>query len=265
MKGIICYLSTTGNTKLVCQSIAKKVTSAKWVLHNLADKTIPDLTNYDVVGLATYTDYWGPPQKIQDFLESISSQNGNKPAFILNTHAGESGKTLMILKDWMKSKNFNVIAGHSLLTPLNYPPMLVNGWGNSDFPNEPDIEAFNQFISQLDASLTQIKNGETVPEFMVKLSETDMAFAFYVRKIAQEDMGDLFVDESLCIKCGKCKKVCPYEAIDLTPFPVFDSSKCYGCWGCFNECATKAIYTHTYRNCGHYTQPTEKLKEKLGL
>jgi ferredoxin len=171
----------------------------------------------------------------------------------------------MILKDWMKSKGFNVIAGHSLATPGNFPPAIANGWINLEDPDEQTIKEFDKFILKLDNSLEQIKNDKNVPEFILTLSERDMSFPFAVRNKAKDDMGDIFVAKDLCTTCGKCKKVCPYGAIELTPFPVFDNSKCYGCWACFNNCSSKAIYTSNVRGSGHYKQPTEKLKEKLGL
>lgn len=265
MKGLICYFSNTGNTKLVCQAIAARVKNAEWVLHDLTEKTIPNLDDYDIIGLATYTDFWGPPQKVQSFLESLPSQDGNKTAFVFNAHAGESGKTLMILKDWMKSKKFKVIAGHSLATPVNFSPAIADGWINAEDPTEQAIEEFNKFILQLDNSLVQIKNGEEVPEFIVTLSEEDMSFPFAVRNMAKDDMGDIFVDENLCTNCGKCQTICPYDAIELNPYPIIDNSKCYGCWACFNNCDSKAIYTSKVRGNGHYNHPTEIFKEKLGL
>jgi len=76
-------------------------------------------------------------------------------------------------------------------------------------------------------------------------------------------MGEKFVDENLCTECGTCEKTCPYNAIMLNPKPVFDMTKCYGCWGCFNHCPTKAIYTKKFRGVGHYPKPSNQLKEKL--
>lgn len=264
MKGLICCFSNTGNTKLVCQAIAARVKNAEWVLHDLTEQATPDLEDYDIVGLATYTDFWGPPQKVHCFLESLPSQNGDKSAFIFNAHAGESGKTLMILKDWMKSKGFNVIAGNSLATPVNYPPAIANGWINAD-PTEQDIAEFDKFISQLNNSILKLKNNEKVNEISITLSAKDMSFPFAVRNKAKDDMGDIFVDTNLCTSCGKCKNLCPYGAIELISFPIFDNSKCYGCWACFNKCDSKAIYTSNVRGNGHYNKPTDKFKERLGL
>ena len=83
------------------------------------------------------------------------------------------------------------------------------------------------------------------------------------RTMARKDMGEKFVDESLCTECGICEKGCPYNAIVLAPKPQFDMEKCYGCWYCYNHCPEKAIYTKKYRGVGHYPKANDQLVSKL--
>lgn len=46
-----------------------------------------------------------------------------------------------------------------------------------------------------------------------------------------------------CKACGKCKSVCPVEAIVETGIAKFkiDSDTCVGCGVCADECPNKAI------------------------
>lgn len=85
----------------------------------------------------------------------------------------------------------------------------------------------------------------------------------YARTKAREDMGQKYVDEALCTECGICARLCAYGAIELRPKPVVDIDRCYGCWGCYNRCPEKAIYTNKYRGVAHYPKPHESLREKL--
>jgi electron transport complex protein RnfB len=48
--------------------------------------------------------------------------------------------------------------------------------------------------------------------------------------------------EVACIGCGKCVKVCPYDAITLENYLAFiDSAKCKLCRKCVEECPTNSI------------------------
>lgn len=47
------------------------------------------------------------------------------------------------------------------------------------------------------------------------------------------------IDSSLCIKCGKCKTICPHDAI-TDNFEV-KKERCLGCSQCQKECPTNAI------------------------
>ena len=44
-----------------------------------------------------------------------------------------------------------------------------------------------------------------------------------------------------CIKCGNCAKICPGEAITLTPYPKFNRKKCINCLCCVETCPEDAL------------------------
>ena len=44
-----------------------------------------------------------------------------------------------------------------------------------------------------------------------------------------------------CIKCGNCAKICPGEAITLTPYPKFNRKKCINCLCCIETCPEDAL------------------------
>jgi Fe-S-cluster-containing hydrogenase component 2 len=78
-----------------------------------------------------------------------------------------------------------------------------------------------------------------------------------------ETMGEKFIDQALCTQCSKSVKDCPYNAIEMKDFQVFNMEKCYGCWSCYNHCPVKAIHTRKFRGKGHYSKSSEELKRKL--
>ncbi len=52
-----------------------------------------------------------------------------------------------------------------------------------------------------------------------------------------------FIDKTKCIGCGKCAKICPYDAIEgkiKSPYEV-QKQYCTGCQKCVESCPTKCI------------------------
>ncbi|MBI4721515.1 MAG: 4Fe-4S binding protein [Candidatus Stahlbacteria bacterium] len=262
MKGIIYYYSGSGNTKLACQYIVKKIKNIEIDIFNIVKDGIPNLEKYNLVGFATFADFFGPPYLVQTFIENLPQQK-DKLAFVFNTYGGMSGKTLKIFDKWVTAKGFKIIAYHSLHTPENYPPMIAKGRSNKQAPSKKEMNEFNNFISDLDRLLILLKKGKEIPKKKIKIGLLDSLIPTFSRTKARKDMGEKYVDEQLCTECGKCEKICPYEAIKLSPSPTFNMNKCYGCWACYNHCPDKAIYTKKYRGIGHYPEPHKQLKEKL--
>ena len=259
MKGIFCYYSGSGNTRLACRYIAGKIGIPFDFVDVVKEKEV-DLEPYDVAGFTTFTDFGGPPYLFQAFIEGLPQQEG-KLAFVFNTYGFASGKTLRILERIVAAKGFDVIAGHSLRTPESYPPMIARGMGAEEKPGEKEMKGFDTFISELGQLLGRAKEGQRIESKRVRIGLVNSILPSFPRTRARQDMGEKYVDESLCKECGSCEKQCPYEAIRLEPKPVFDMGKCYGCWRSYNRCPEQAIYTEKYPGEPHYPRPNDQLKE----
>jgi ferredoxin/flavodoxin len=253
MKGILICYSNTGNTKLACEHIELELVDLK--------KAKPiDFSAYDLVGFAAWADYSGPSRLTIDYLDRLPKQN-NKPAFVFNTFGMFNGGTLKTMHDKAAKAGFNVVAALALHTPENIPTMVSRGFASADAPNKKELERFSSFIGELDLICQNIEAGKPVKK-NVRFGLLDYCVVF-PRTQAKKEQGEKFVDQALCTKCGICKKECPYLAIELNPYPVFDQEKCYGCWTCYNRCPQKAIYTKKFRGQWHYPRPSEALKKKL--
>ena len=263
LKGLICYYSGSGNTRLACQYLMNKLTNARFDLFNITRSGHPNLNANDIVGFATFTDFLDPPFLMKAFIEKLDRQE-NKPAFVFNTYGFINGKTQQTLGKWANARGFKVIGGHSLHMPESYQPMVAGGRGNEQAPDAKELEAFNRFILGLDAIIGRLKEGDEIRTQKIYVNPIYSILTFS-RSRSRNDMGLKYVDEPLCDECGICEKLCPYGALKLNPKPVFDQSKCYGCWSCYNHCPRKAIYTRKFRGVGHYPKPLSSLKEKLSL
>ncbi len=259
MRGLICYYSGSGNTKLACEAIAAKTNAIDFDLFDIVRDGNPELADYDLIGFAAWADFLNPPQRMKAFLESVPKQ-ADKPAFVFNTFGGFSAKTLVTLDRWARATGFYVIAGHSLHTPENYPPMIKRGQDFKDSPNEKELAAFEAFIEQLNGLAQSLSSGESVPARQVGWIRFLPSFA---RTHSRRSMGEKYIDVDACTECGVCRDLCPYGAIKLDPKPVFDRAKCYGCWACYNHCPTQAIYTKKIKGVPQYANPNDQLRRKL--
>lgn len=262
MKGIVYYYSGTGNTQLACRHIAENL-SISFDLVDVVNREKVDLEPYAVVGFATSADFGGPPYLFQEFIEGLPQQQ-DKLAFVFNTYGFISGKTLRVLERSVVAKGFKVIAGHSLRMPESYPPMIARGMGAEKEPNEKRLRDFDTFISELERLLERAQESGAVEQRRTSIGLIDRILPTFPRTRARNDMGQKYVDESLCTECGACERGCPYKAIRLEPKPVFDMSKCYGCWRCYNRCPEHAIYTKKLRGGPYYPRPNDQLRQKLG-
>lgn len=68
-------------------------------------------------------------------------------------------------------------------------------------------------------------------------------------KIKDEFRGLPLVDDSVCAKCGSCKKVCPTGALEINPIRI-DLNKCTFCGACERLCPNNAIKFSSFYKLG---------------
>lgn len=263
MKGIICYYSGSGNTRLACGYIRNRITNASLELHDIVKKGAPDFSDFDIAGFATFTDFGAPPQFMYSFFDSLRPVSG-KYAFVVNTFGFISFKTLPLLADLVSSAGFDVLTGFALHTPESYPPMRKGGRDFDHAPNGKELRAFDGFIAELDAMIGTIGSGGIARRRRVGSTWITRIIPGFSRTKAKRDFGRQEVSGDLCTECGVCARNCPYGAITMSPKPVFDHEKCRGCWSCYNHCGEKAIYTKRFRGEFQYPKPSDALVKKLG-
>ncbi|MFA6027833.1 MAG: EFR1 family ferrodoxin [Patescibacteria group bacterium] len=260
MRAIIFIYSNTGNTKLACDYLARKIPSVQWDFCDIKkchDK-IPD--NYQLCGFASYTDAWDVPPYFKEYFTHLKKVN-NIPAFVLNTFGFTSGRTLINLARLASEKGFQIIGGHSLHMPENYPPMISLGLGNKNAPNKKALLKFNEFINWLSITANDIDQEKEIIPKKIDIG-LNKILPRYPQSMIHGMIGEKKVNKDKCKKCGVCARSCPYKNIKLDPYPVFGQTKCSYCWACYNLCPQQAIYTTKYKKT-RYSRPNEALKEKF--
>lgn len=262
MKGLLCYYSGSGNTKLVCEYIKAHTKHIQIELYDIVHNEVPDITDYDVVGFATFTDFVGPPPLMIDFIKKIE-QVERKGSFTFISYGFMAGKTLKWLSDVVKKQGFTLLGEHMMKMPENYPPQRKRGYAADEFPTPELLDKFKVFVDKLDTQFQIFGKDTKLKPIKYRLGLIDALVPRVKRGMSKKDFGVQSLIEEQCITCGICEKGCPYDAIEMTPKPVFDHDKCEGCWYCYNNCSRQAIVTEKFRGECQYPRPLMELKEKL--
>lgn len=84
--------------------------------------------------------------------------------------------------------------------------------------------------------------GHEATGFGGALKNIGMGCGSRAGKMEMHSNGKPFVDSSLCIGCGACKKNCAHEAISFVEKKAgIDHSKCVGCGRCIGVCPVDAV------------------------
>jgi heterodisulfide reductase subunit A len=82
------------------------------------------------------------------------------------------------------------------------------------------------------------------------LAAASKAAALLSHKTITQELIIAEVDESLCLGCHRCEKLCEYDAISVDEDEIakVDELKCKGCGVCISSCPARAIDLKYYRD-----------------
>ena len=286
--GTVLYFSSTGNTEHAVKHLVlhlrgfstgpvSKINIVELTEASRGDpealeniNTLLKRSGFLILGFPVHD--FGPARNVLEVVSKIASQEVQKPAFVLATHGGNPGRSLAAAAERLEKKNYEVKGGVDLLYPSAW---VVSAQKVNDIAG---IEKFiNRFESPQKKELRtqQIKNfakfinqyldprrgvdTELITEFveypyihstqiLTKLYEPNIAMRFF----------SITVDMDKCTKCGICEKVCPSGRMKISSFPK-PAGKCFGCYGCINNCPVNAVESYLTKGKMRYT------RKRLGL
>ena len=108
---------------------------------------------------------------------------------------------------------------------------------------------FNVAANIIRAQVAPNQIGKLVVELSGDIDELDAAIEWMRSHHINVSMnlGEITIDEELCVHCGLCTGVCPTEALSLHPETfklTFTRSRCIVCEQCIPTCPVQAISTN---------------------
>jgi len=245
-KGIVVYLSYTGNTK----QIAEAIHSGMSMRMDQCDmvrlrKTDPrDLIGYDLIGIGSPVRLGKMPAELGAFIAGMDSLEGTH-CFVFNTHGalpvdfmresvtalGEKGLVVIGFKNWYCAV---------------YLPYVPKPYFTDGHPDEIDLIEAEDFGREMVERSQRIYNGQT--NLIQQLPEGVLYDEIYGARIKGELPPEVMkarasgfsIDMEKCTRCNYCLELCPTNSIDFSADPpVFHM--CDQCWLCEQTCPEGAI------------------------
>jgi Pyruvate/2-oxoacid:ferredoxin oxidoreductase delta subunit len=249
---MIFYFSGTGNTRWVAQQIAEAIGEE---LVSIPDAIRQGQYSYTLqtderLGFCFPTHGWQPPRIVRDFIAQMQVQNSHF-CWALTTCGDNMGECMTILNKDLRPKGLEAETLFSVIMPESYvclPFMYTDTeeketWKLENAQHQlshiiPIIRDRKRGIAELEKGATPRLYSYVLGAYFNKRMITDRKFT---------------VDTEVCIKCGKCMKVCPADNIAGTPPEWLHNGRCTCCLACYHHCPTHAInYGDITRKRGQY-------------
>ncbi len=108
---------------------------------------------------------------------------------------------------------------------------------------------FNVAANIIRAQVAPNQIGKLVVELSGDIDELDAAIEWMRSQniTVSQALGEIVIDEDVCVHCGLCTGVCPTEALKIDPQTdklTFTRSRCIVCEQCIPTCPVEAISTN---------------------
>ena len=234
MRILLLYFTGTGNTRLCASFLAKEFKEKGHEVDLCESKEIPDVTSYDLLGIGYPIHAFNPPKSFVKTVRKFPAANkdyfffkvSGEPFAINNSSSSPLARIL-------KKKGYRKVGEKHFLMPYNIIFRYKDEIAKQMALYLPALcKAYVEDI--LVGKAESIKYG-----FFSRLA----TFLFKIEYIAPPLNAPFVRFGKKCVKCNKCLRDCPEQAIYLNKKGKYKihPSKCVMCMRCTLYCPQNAI------------------------
>ena len=241
---IIVYESIyNGNSEKLAKTMAHTL-GCKYIKPEEALQT--DLSRYAIIGFGSGIYFGSHHPAILDVVYNLDRTE--QDIFIFSSHgAPVLGKYHQPIKELLNGKRKKIVGEFSVRAYDETGPWAIIGGGNCGKPNEKDLKKATKFLQK---QLPQYCMPDYYEQVKKKLPVKEGFTNEYTLSVKNANIvlkGDFVtINQSACLGCRKCAKVCPLGVIDLIEgkaIPVRELD-CTLCRLCEKACKERAIRLH---------------------
>ena len=236
---MIFYFSGTGNTRFVAKEIAAGIGEDLLFIPDLIreEKYEFALQPGETVGFCFPTHGWQPPRIVREFIKKLKINTSY--CWALTTCGDNMGEAMTILNKDLEVVGLKATTMFSVIMPESYV-CLPFMYTDTEEKERQKIATAKEQLPHIIECIRERKEGveELEKGGTPRLYSYVIGAYFNARMVNDKKFT---VDDDVCIKCGKCAKVCPVDNITGTP-PVWNhNGRCTSCLACYHYCPTHAI------------------------
>ena len=245
---MIFYFTGTGNTRWIAQQLAEAIGER---LLFIPDEIKQDVMSYELedgerLGFCFPTHGWQPPRIVREFIRKVQFiktntdlTNSTNFVWALTTCGDNMGKAMDILNRELSKKGLKAETLFSVIMPESYVCLPFMYTDTESREREKIAQARRQtehiarIIRDRKRGIEELEQGATPRLFSYVIGQY-----FNKRMITDKKFT---VDEDVCTRCGKCRRVCPVDNITGTPPEWLHNGRCTCCLACYHYCPVHAI------------------------
>ncbi len=229
------FFSGTGNTLLVSKEIKKYFEENQFTVNliRIEKSQHLEVDKSHTIGIAvpiavqtTFPFCWG-------FINNLPETDEKTEVFLVTTRTMYSGGIIGPAKKILRKKGYITIGAKEIKMPSNFSPTKMFKLKNDDKKTSAGLIEARRFAHNLHYNITHWLDVNPVAGIVKKIS-LQKSFS-WMRKHHK-----MYANESKCIRCGLCFKLCPVDNIEMINYPEFKDT-CQFCMRCYHFCPTDAI------------------------
>ena len=236
---MIFYFSGTGNTRFVAEQIAAGISEEMLFIPDLIREGKYDFTlqHGETVGFCFPTHGWQPPRIVREFISRLKLKASY--CWALTTCGDNMGEAMTILNKDLARVGFKASSMFSVIMPESYV-CLPFMYTDTEEKERLKIAAAKELLPHIIECINERKEGiEELEKGSTPRLYSYVIGAYFNARMVNDKK--FTVDADVCIKCGKCAKVCPVDNITGTPPEWIHNGRCTSCLACYHYCPTHAI------------------------